>query len=231
MSKLIKCKTCEAEMAADAKICPKCGAKNTQKKGCMYVIKLCGVAFIGLLVLSSILRGLSGHNPSSGTQSAGYSAGDSQPPIPEDQKRFIEIVKQGQIASKSAENDMARGGALATRNNALKSFGVDINGWVGKVTKVDSNSDGFGVLEIEIADGISIQTWNNALSDITSKTLLEPGTALFGTAASLKRGQYIKFSGQFFRDDESGLGEQSMSLRGKLDEPEFTFKFRSITKL
>lgn len=28
MSKLMKCKTCEEEMAKEAKICPKCGAKN-----------------------------------------------------------------------------------------------------------------------------------------------------------------------------------------------------------
>ena len=151
--------------------------------------------------------------------------------MPADEKQFIEIVKQAQTASRSAANDMARGAALATRNNGLAKVSLDVTDWVGKVTSIDSNSDGWGVLVIEIAKDISIQTWNNSLSDISSKTLIEPGSALFNTAASLKRGQTVKFSGQFIRDDETGVGEQSMSLRGKLEDPEFTFKFSSISGL
>ena len=120
---------------------------------------------------------------------------------------------------------------MAKRNNALKSFELEVNDWVGKVVDVNSNSDGLGVLQIEIAPDVSVQTWNNALSDIRDKTLIQPDSPLFQAASGLKRGQLIKFSGRFVRDDESGLGEQSLSLRGKLEEPEFTFKFASVTKL
>jgi hypothetical protein len=234
MSKLINCKTCESEMATDAKSCPKCGAKNTQKKGCMYALKLCVLSFLGLIVLGSIFRSIGGNSEKMSSEpsvsSKSSSAGTSVQ-LPEDQIRFINLVKEGQSASRSAANDMARGGALAKRNNELGRLNLEVSNWVGKVTKVDSNSDGLGVLEIEIADDVSVQTWNNALSDIGEKTLIQPGTPLFETAAGLKPGQYIKFSGRFFRDDESGLGEQSLGLRGKLESPEFTFKFSSIAKL
>jgi hypothetical protein len=208
--------------------------QQKEKKGCLYFIKLSGLVILALIVFGAVFREKDGQGGgASGTSSgtAQVAAAAYQTTMPESQKRFIAIVKEAQIASRSASNDMARGGVLANRNNALKNMMLDVSDWTGKVTKVDSNSDGLGVLEIEVADGITVCTWNNALSDIGEKTLLEPGSALFNAAASLSRGQYIKFSGRFFRDDESGFGEQSLSLRGKLDKPDFTFKFSSVTKL
>ena len=47
MNKIIKCKTCNEEMAANAKVCPKCGAKNKKplyKKWWIWVIAVVIVA-------------------------------------------------------------------------------------------------------------------------------------------------------------------------------------------
>lgn len=58
--KMINCKTCGAEIAANAKVCPKCGAKNKKpiyKKWWFYV----------LIVL--ILAGIFGRTPSSSSSS------------------------------------------------------------------------------------------------------------------------------------------------------------------
>lgn len=39
-SKIIQCKTCGAEIAKDAKVCPKCGAKNKKKRPILGIILL-----------------------------------------------------------------------------------------------------------------------------------------------------------------------------------------------
>ncbi|PXZ04470.1 hypothetical protein [Gilliamella apicola] len=72
--------------------------------------------------------------------------------------------------------------------------------WVGTIKKIDSNSDGYGVLKIEIARKVYVKTLNNTLSDIFHKTLLKPNTPLFDKVANMKKGQKVKFSGNLFKD-------------------------------
>ena len=86
------------------------------------------------------------------------------------------------------------------------------------------------MLSVKLANKIRVQTWNNAFSDIGDETLLEPGTELFNTAASLKKGQEVVFSGSLISNDEC-IGEQSMSLNGKISNPQYTFKFSNISPL
>jgi len=52
MNKMIKCKACQAEIAENAKSCPKCGAKNKAKGGCLKII---GITLGGFIVLGAIL--------------------------------------------------------------------------------------------------------------------------------------------------------------------------------
>lgn len=50
MEKIIKCKSCDAEIASSAKVCPKCGAKNKKplyKKWWFWVIAVIIIASIG----------------------------------------------------------------------------------------------------------------------------------------------------------------------------------------
>src|SRR3954453_11128023 len=75
----------------------------------------------------------------------------------------------------------------------LKGLGA-VN-WVRKISTLSSNSEGKGVLEIEIANDIHVKTWNNALSDISDQTLIDPGSTLFAKISALKVGQKVVFSG------------------------------------
>ena len=71
MAKIISCKTCGAEIAASAKACPHCGAKNSKpifKKWWFWVII---VIFIGAI-------GSSGGNSSSGSTSQAATSGKEQ---------------------------------------------------------------------------------------------------------------------------------------------------------
>ena len=187
-----------------------------------------------------IIGGIAGQQGQDGTNSSSTASSESnaKPSAvvsnrPAQQTEFIKIVQEGQTAAKGAENDMQRGGHLATRSKALCSLlqNKKVANWTGWVASIDSNSDGKGVLEIKVAKDVHLETWNNAISDLMAETLLEPGTPLFNAASALKKRQEVKFSGEFLADDTHCLDEQSMSLNGKISDPEFTFRFSEVSPL
>jgi len=153
--------------------------------------------------------------------------------LPQEEKTFISIVSSAQGESRSAANDMARGGVKFSRDKKicdLFSNKLAINNWVGTISTLSANSDGKGVLEIDIANGVQVKTWNNALSDFRDNTLLDPRSNIFKTASSLSVGEVIKFSGSFIGGDSGDcIRESSMTLQGKLSSPEFIFKFSDIS--
>lgn len=156
---------------------------------------------------------------------------------PSDETGFIRVIADAQQKSSSAENDMQRGGIKAERDKNVCQImqTPTIQNWTGKIKTIDSTSDGKGVLGVEIADHIVLKTWNNALSDIGYGTVLEPGSPVFTSAASMKQGIPVAVTGSFFRVPDSSSGdcfkESSVRLTGKLQDPEFIFKFESITLL
>ena len=84
------------------------------------------------------------------------------------------------------------------------------------------------MITIALSSGIAVKTWNNSFSDIAHKTLIEPGTGMFNVLAALKKGQKVKFSGQFFESDVDCVFESSLTLSGAMNTPEFIMRFRSI---
>ncbi|TXH34037.1 MAG: hypothetical protein E6Q98_19890 [Rhodospirillaceae bacterium] len=153
---------------------------------------------------------------------------------PTDEAAFVLIVAAAQADSAKASNDMQRGGALAKRErdvcNMMKGIKGAAKDWTGEITKLDSNSDGRGILQIKIAEGIYLQTANNDFSDIPYKTLIDPTSKLFESASALSVGQKVVFSGRFLAAPEKNncLAELSLTLNGKLSEPEFVFRFSDI---
>jgi TonB family protein len=153
--------------------------------------------------------------------------------LPDTESRLIEIISKAQNESKNADNDMQRGGIKNKRDKemcvVMDSLSVD--NWVGTIEEINANSDGKGVLVIKIANNIQVKTWNNELSDIDFHTLIDPNSSLFATTSAMKKGQAVRFTGSFFRgDDTDCLEESSFSLSGKLNDPEFIFKFSNIKK-
>ena len=51
------------------------------------------------------------------------------------------------------------------------------------------------------------------------------------TPLDLKEGDRIRFSGTFFRDNEQGLQEKSLTFDGQMNTPNFVFRFSSISAL
>ena len=193
----------------------------TKKK--MALSKKIIIAGVGFLVLA-IFAGNSSESKK-----------ESEPEIqyPANQTVLIDASLLAIDKAKKADNDMQKGNALRERNKTIcANMGpLTVEDWIGTVSKIDSNSDGLGILKIEIAKNVYVETWNNAISDSFHNTLIQPSTPLFDAVANLKKGQKVKFSGQFFDDSDTCIYESSLTLDGKVKEPEFIFKFSKVSPL
>ncbi len=160
--------------------------------------------------------------------------------IPASEQSFISIVSAAQSQSRNVDNDMQRGGVKAARDHSLCTQmgsleSLQVTDWVGTVDTVDSNSDGKGVLAVRVAPDITVETWNNDLSDIGSDTLIEPGSSVFQAASAMKQGDLVRFSGSFlpgtmfFGGGGDCLKESSLTLKGKVESPNFIFRFSGIS--
>jgi hypothetical protein len=202
------------------------------KRSVKKILKIVGVLFL-LGVAANALKGFDSSKSVKKNDGQATEAQVQPVVLPNDQTAFIQIVQKAQKANFTAENDMQKGGVRANREKELCSTlaSLSVTDWVGDVYEVTSNSDGKGVLTVTIAPDVYIKTWNNAVSDVLHNTLIEPNALLFNQASQLKEGQKVKFSGSFFRETEDSvacLSESSLTLNGKISEPEFIFRFSDV---
>jgi Sel1 repeat len=152
------------------------------------------------------------------------------PTMPEAEKLLISAVEKARAAYGAGVNEMAQGASRPARAKELCAVFKDfrVSSWLGEVETLSSNTDGLGVLSIQITKGISIKTWNNALSDLENKTLIDPESTVFKQAVALKKGRKVAFGGQFFRNPTDCILEGSLTLKGSLTQPEFIFRFSDL---
>jgi hypothetical protein len=150
--------------------------------------------------------------------------------MPSDERDFIEATIRARDLYNKGENEMAKGAARAERKrwvcDALRSYIV--SSWTGTVTTLSSNGDGKGVLGVQLAQRVSVKTWNNSLSDIGDSTLIGPSSSLFKAAMRMKNGDRVRFSGEFIKSGTDCVRESSMTLAGSMTDPEFIFRFEDI---
>lgn len=152
---------------------------------------------------------------------------------PPQQNAFIIAVADSRKAYLSAKNEMAAGAERQKRGEAICRIlkNRNITNWTGFITDLSSNSDGFGVLKIKIGENIYIGTWNNAISDSGSDTLIKSGTRVMTEASNLSKGQAVKFSGTFIRGDVDCVRESSVTISGSMKSPDFIFRFSDIERI
>jgi len=151
--------------------------------------------------------------------------------MPDLQQRFLSLVDDFADKYKSAPNDMAKGALRAQRAKeicALLKKPFKVQGWRGTVAKLSSNNEGKGVLVVDLNKISAAQTWNNALSDLSHKTLITPGTQLHDAAMQLSRKQEVIFSGQFLPSDKDCIREGSLTQAGSMTDPDWIFRFSEI---
>jgi len=153
--------------------------------------------------------------------------------MPAAEKAVIGAVAQARHDYASASNEMQEGAARPTRAKNICAAIPDRQArrWVGNVSTVSSNSEGKGVLSIEIAPGVQIETMNNSFSDISNHTLIDPSSDLYRQALSLNVGQSVVFSGIFLISAVDCIEEVSLTLHGSVSEPDFIIRFSEVSPL
>lgn len=149
------------------------------------------------------------------------------------QDAFNLAVADFRDAYANAPNEMAAGGQRQKRAKALCKILTDVkvSRWTGFITKLSSTSDGRGVLTIETGKGVSVTTWNNALSDLNDNSLLSINNPVFEIAMNLPVGQAVEFSGTFIRDKNDCIREGSLTQSGSMKNPAFIMRFTSLKQL
>ncbi len=151
---------------------------------------------------------------------------------PQQQIEFAKAVESARELYDKGAHEMLKGRSRPNPTLALCTIirGPRVNGWVGKIYELTTNGDGWGVISLAIGPKIYVKTWNNAVSDLADNTLIDPHSNLFSTAAALKPGDEVVFSGRFFQSETDCVKESSMTLRGSIKEPEFIMRFFSLAK-
>jgi hypothetical protein len=149
---------------------------------------------------------------------------------PNDEDKFINVVEKYSNKFHQAKNELQQSLLRDQRKQELSIFlnSLYVKNWIGTINQLSTNSEGKAILSIRISPNIEIKTWNNALSDIMEKTLIDKGTPIYKTLTPLSTGQKIKFSGSFFSSSDDYIKETSMTIRGSMKNPEFLFKFYSV---
>ena len=227
-----KCKTCGKDVSTSAKACPQCGAKLKK----LSVVHWIGIVFSGLIIIG-ILNSPDNHslpNPSgSSVTSSKTTAQSLKSQMPEEQLRFVQTVAEHAVVYSGAKNELQQSAMRNQRKIDVSSSlgGYSVSSWVGTINQLETNSEGKAILSVRISPEIEIKTWNNALSDIASNTLIEKGTPVFNSLFDLSNGQRVKFSGKFFPSETDFFEETSITIDGSMRNPEFLFQFKSVTPI
>jgi hypothetical protein len=231
-SLFVKCKTCGKDISKNAKSCPHCGEK--QKK--LSIIHWVGIVLVALFVIGLINAPDQPKEANSSSNAAKASAENPKQvkiAIPSDQEQFINTIENYVNGFRTAKNELQQSALRDQRKNELAKLmhGRSVSSWVGTISQLETNTEGKAILSIRVSPDIEIKTWNNALSDINSNTLITKGTELYSSLFNLSRGQKVQFSGSFFSSETDYIEETSMTIQGSMRNPEFLFKFKSVKPL
>jgi hypothetical protein len=147
------------------------------------------------------------------------------------EQQFIDAIDQAAASYHDAPNDMARGAMRVARTEAVRRLLPDraAQGWVGTIETLSSTNDGRGVLVIRISPRITVQTYNNSLSERLSgqQTLIPVGSPLWSSVVQLAKGDRVRFSGHFVAGNDY-LDEVSLTVTGGMTSPDFVMSFSSV---
>ena len=168
--------------------------------------------------------------PSADPSVVGVQQGDQ---LPKDEAAFIAAAQNGQQSYNATSSDFAQGASRPARKQAICRAlpSPVVSGWVGKLETLTTNGDGKGVISIEISPDVHLKTWNNDLSDIGDRTLIDPGSTVYRAMSSLRPGQMVRFSGRLVASETDCYQESSITLRGSMTAPEFLIRFDQIEGL
>ncbi|HEY1785462.1 MAG TPA: hypothetical protein VGG30_07930 [Pirellulales bacterium] len=154
--------------------------------------------------------------------------------LPNEQRSLAQIVDSCRGRYESAPNELKKSAIRADRRTELANAIADnrIENWRGVLVAAGTQSDGKAHVEIRI-DGsrhATVKTWNNALSDLGSGTLVEISSPLYASLADLSPGDHVTFSGELIASPRDHFKECSLTEAGSMEEPSFLVRFSKVSK-
>ena len=172
-----KCRACGKEIAKSAKSCPKCGAKCRRLSFFHWMV----IAFFALIMFAFVeapdSETVSERSVSEVRQSL-VQANSQDLKIPEEQALLLNVIAQSASSFRGAKNELQQSAIRDQRKSAISAAlgGYTVQSWIGTISQLQTNSEGKAILSVRISPNVEIQTWNNAVSDMMSNTLIEKGS-------------------------------------------------------
>lgn len=151
---------------------------------------------------------------------------------PEDQAEFIKIIEIAKSEIDAAETDLQKSVALRNRDKQLCAVmtGNKVVNWTGIIKNIGANGEGKAYVDIEIADRVRVQTWNNAFSDISDNTLIPTSSKFFNDLVAMAKGDVVTFSATFLKSNNSCLKKGNLTEVFYGVSPEFIVRFSNVNK-
>ncbi|WP_316669532.1 hypothetical protein [uncultured Propionibacterium sp.] len=142
---------------------------------------------------------------------------------PDAENTFIQTIVAAENDYRNADTDLKRSNVIRSRNRQLSSDlgGASFEGWTGTIKDVGANGEGKAYVSIEIADGIIIKTWNNAISDAIDGTLIPEGSDVYNALLNASRETKITFDGSFVSSDDTIFEMGNLTEVGSSTSPDF----------
>jgi hypothetical protein len=123
--------------------------------------------------------------------------GSAKAPLPQREADYIVIIQNARRQYAAAKSIDARKNIRMAMQSAIHLYmglSHSAQDWVGIFKDSKKNPKGSQSLQIEIAPGVTIGTWDNPTADVTSDTMLQQFSALGKLVNGLSIGEEVMFS-------------------------------------
>ena len=231
---LIDCNHCDQQLSVKAKSCPHCGAQRSRSSKWKWIV---GGVFV--LAVASSLAGTKKPNTVTAQATAGQTssaAGAQQSKIealPEKQRAFLAMIEDFKKRFGAATNELQESALELERVDSIAKLlgaGLPAQNWIGKITSLETNTQGKAAITVELSPEASLLTWNNMLGDMIYPTMINVGTPVYKSLMNMAVGDKVAVSGSFVVTNERKILEGSMTIAGAMKSPDFLFLFTDVSK-
>lgn len=153
--------------------------------------------------------------------------------ISDQQGAFVQTVEAYAQTYQGMENKLQAAAQRAQRKATLAKLVADrsVQGWTGTLESLDTTANGkaFITMRLDGAEDITIATWDNALKDAGTDSLIQPNSKLYTTLADMSVGDRVTFRGTFVAGDEDYIAEASATEAESMTSPDFVMVFSEVT--
>jgi hypothetical protein len=221
------------------------GTRSAEQSRHMTKLAICGIAVVTALCCTDKTvdpprRSAAAADPPRAP--AAPVAARELPKLPPGEADFCSIVGDQAARYRSERaggaNELVLSRFRSARKAALKEYDGNIKGrvtgWLGTLKKLGTTKDGSAhvVIQLPCDENVRVKTWNNSFSDTRDSTLIAQSSPLFDALSRLSKGDHVRFSGAFVLDPSADyFREASVGEKGAMVDPEFIFKFSSVSPL